>query len=287
MPETVPVRENNAIDEIAFVLQFKEFFSGKELVKELINLHTELEESLPSYDITNSFMFQVGAQPIENVRPDKQIGVVCYKLSDKDPNRHEWALRVDANKIIVTCSEYTNWDEVSKRAVRYLRAALFKVNLEDNPVVEIGYQCVDKFICPDENFSFGDLFENEPEYLTPHIVQNTPEAWHVHQGWFEKLTSVTAARMLHNLNINMHHKQHIENGVPTEDRHREAIVSHLIRIQNVKSFEKGSDENLVGKKAVEANYLTAVLNEAHDSNKKVIKKLLCKDMRQKIGLQDV
>ncbi|MDO6422883.1 hypothetical protein [Saccharophagus degradans] len=284
MTNTKPVRTDNAIDEIAFVLQFKSFFSGDQFVKDLIDLHIELKEGLPKYDITNGVMFQVGAQQGQNIQPDKQIGIVCFKRSETDPNRHEWALRVEANRIAVTCSEYKSWNEVSTKAKSYLRAALGKVNLKDNPIVEVVYQCVDKFTCEHQNITFDELFDGGSELLTTHITREMPEAWHIHQGWFEALDKVSA-RMLHNLNINMHHKQFVNNGIPNQEQVHEAIVSHLIRIQNTESLELKSEGDVLGKDS-EDGYLENVLECAHTANKNVIKKLLAKNMLETIGLQD-
>lgn len=284
MLNTKPIRADNAIDEIAFVLQFKSFFSGEEVLKNLIDLQSELKEDLPDYNITSGFMFQFGAQQGQNIQPDKQIGIVCFKRSKNEPNRHEWALRVEANRIAVTCSEYTKWEEISTKAKGYLRAALNKVSLKDNPIVEIVYQCVDKFICQHKNIAFNDLFKSDSEFLTAHITRDTPEAWHIHQGWFEPLDSVSA-RMLHNLNINMHHKQFVNNGTPTQLQVHEAIVSHLMRVQNTENLELTSENDLFGNDS-EAGYLVYVLENAHAANKDVIKKLLSKKMLETIGLQD-
>ncbi len=259
MSKTKPVRKDNAIDELAFVWQFNAFFSSKEEVdKVLTDLHLELKETLPDSNITRNPMLE-------------QIGVICFKRSEKDPNRHEWALRVEANRIMVTCSEYTNWKAVSTKASEYLRAARTKIKWTDNPITEIVYQCADKFVCPDDNIVFNDVFFRDSEYLTPHISRNTPEAWHVYQGWFEELSSVSA-RMLHNLNINVYHGPFIDNGTPTQHRSHEATVNHLIRIL------LGSDKKETG--------FSTLLDAAHDSNKKVLKKLLCQEMLQTIGLKD-
>lgn len=284
MPITEPVRQNNAIDEIAFVLQFKTFFPNDELVKNILDVRSELKGELPDFDITNAVMFQVNPSQAESIIPDKQIGIVCFKRSGKDPARHEWALRVEANRIFVTCSEYTNWNQVYSSAIKYLRAAASKIDLNANPVVEVVYQCVDKFICRDGDIVFGDLFSKDSEYLTRHIISNTPDAWHVHQGWFEGLSNIPA-RMLHNLNINMHHQHLVEKGMVTGKGQHEAIVSHLIRIQNTSEVEIKSLESLVGSEDGNGGYFKLVLENAHKTNKDVVRKLLSQEMLIRVGLE--
>lgn len=283
MSSTCPIRESNAIDEIAFVLRFKKLFSGEEFIKDLIDLHLELKSTLPSYDITSGVTFHVSPQLNENIRPDKQLGIVCFKQSEHDSNRHEWALKVEADRIIVTCSEYTSWEEVSCKAAQYLSAAVAKVSLQNNPIVEVVYQCVDKIVRKNDDIVFEDAFSSDSIYLTPHIIESTPESWHIHQGWFESLDQVPA-RLLHNLNINVQHSQFFNEGLPQYKRH-EAIVSHIVRIQNTGNveLELSTKEELLGNGS-KSSYLDNVLRSAHEANKEVVRRLFSESMKEKIGL---
>ena len=280
MSKTTPIRSENAIDEIAFVLQFKTFSSSEGFLESLIELHSALKETLPDYNIVNGATLDPQGESMRY-----QTGVIFFKRSEEDASRHEWALRVDADQIIVTCSEYTNWGEVSEKAISYLSAATAKFNLAENPIIEIIYQCIDKFTCPNEIIALKDIFRNESEYLTPYIIENAPEVWHIHQGWLEKLDNITA-RMLHNLKINMRHRPQAENEATTQDKVHEMAISHLIRIQKTNNIQSKNKDSSSGKKNSESeNYLRSALDSAHNSNKNTIKKLLCQDMLQKIGLE--
>ncbi len=277
-----PFRKSNAIDEIAFVLQFRSFISSNEFVKNLIVSDLGLKKELPDYDIISSFTIQVGEQqaqstPSNQPTPGNHIGIIFFKKSENDPKRFEWSLKVENNRIVVTCSEYTDWAEVSTKAKTYFREVLAKFSFEDNPIVEITYQCLDKFICrgsqDGETIAFEGLFDFNSGFLTKKIITENPHAWHIHQGWFET-SGRLSAQMLHNLNLNMSSKRPFALN--------EASVSHLIRVHNLKL----TDENHLFGGASQAGYLTNVLKETHTANKEIISKLLCKPILKKIGMKD-
>jgi|GEM_PF-2534040 len=277
-----PVRQNNAIDEMAFAVQFKLPLAGEQFLKSFIDLATEVSDVLPKYEITNSVTFQLNAQQGSNQASHKPSGIVCYKMSQYVPNRQEWTLRVDNNRIVVACSEYSSWNKVSGQAKKLLFKALSKIDIQVNPIVEVVLQCVDKFETSDTDAIATDVFNENSVYLTKHVIENGGSSWHIHQGWFKNIDSIQA-KLLNNLNINTHKTQHIENGIVLQGQTiNEIIVSHLVRVQRTDNPELSNMTELT----TDDGYLAKAFDAAHDLNKKAIRDLLNNAMLDKIGLSN-
>ncbi|GAA6167851.1 hypothetical protein [Sessilibacter corallicola] len=277
-----PVRQDNAIDEIAFAVHFKLPLAGEQLLKDLIDLATEVSDLLPHYEITNSLTLQLNAQQSTNQTSTKPSGIVCYKKSEHVANRQEWTLRVDGNRIVVACSEYSSWGKVSSQAKELLFKALRKIDVKSNPVVEAVLQCVDKFEATDTNATAIDIFNADSAYLTKHVIENGGSSWHIHQGWFKDIDEIQA-KLLNNLNINTYNKQYSEKEIIVQGKTiNETIVSHLIRIQHTGNPELSNIEELTA----DDGYLAKAFDAAHDLNKEAIRDLLNNAMLDKIGLSN-
>lgn len=273
MSKTTPVREKNAIDQIAFVILFEKELDNKTLAK-LMSLEDELSSDLPHFEVPNTVQLFVDPQ---NMRMplSKPGGVICSKKSAVDPNRLEWSVNAEVNNIVVTCSEYTNWKEIKKKALNFLFTTSKKFNLKDNPIIEIVYECVDKFIFDgsQNEYRVDEVFNLHAAYLTPHVVNSNPYAWHVHQGWFSEHQDMVA---LHNLNLNSHK----QNGQSSH----ETVISHLVKIRK-KNGTKINDKHMLVGNSQEVGYLEKAMEVSHDLNKKILLNLLNERMLKAIGIK--
>jgi hypothetical protein len=278
-----PVRANNAIDEVAFAIHFKQRLDSEEFLVKLENLAHEIKDVLPEHEMINSFTVELSPLKGSNQTSEKPSGITCYKTSKNIPNRHEWSLRIDGERITVGCSEYSSWNDVSTQAKGLLSKALKKIDITSNPINEIAFQCIDRFESDTSEPTLADVFNISSIYLTKHLVESNESSWHVHQGWFTDSQEI-GTKLLNNLNINSHNKQYLENGVVVPGKAiNETIISHLVRIKNEGIIETSDINDLNGKDG----YLTKVFNAAHNLNKEAIKNLLNESMLLKIGLDDV
>jgi hypothetical protein len=277
-----PVRENNAIDEIAFAVKFTKQLDDANFDDKLNNLAETVKEVLPKSKPTIGIVYNVNIDDVngQTQTPQKRTGIVCYKPSKSNKHRQEWALRVEADRIIVACSEYTSWSDVSKKAKDLLLKALKIVNIQSNPIMEISYQCIDKFESPNTESTPVDLFNIDSIFLTKKLAESNKSSWHIHQGWFTKYEEIDS-ELLNNLNINRYNRQHEENGIAVEGVVKnETVINHLIRIQNEGIYEPADIDNLTD----EDSYLSKAYNKAHNLNKEAIQDLLNDKMLLKIGL---
>lgn len=276
MKEISPIRGSNAIDEVAFAVHFKNEFS-EDVASQMKGLESELSEALPNFEVLNILKMHLDNSHKPTAPVTRPSGVMLSKKSQNEEasGRLEWMLRVEENRIVAACSEYTSWNEVWGRAREFLLASIGKVNLDANPIVEIVFQCVDRFFydgSPDE-FKLDQAFNLDSDYLTGFVIKNKPPAWHIHQGWYED-SQLENARLLNNLNINAHGKR------SEEGRQYEVTISHLVKAQGaVIDKESPLHDKSDG-------HLDRMMAESHGINREILKSLLTTSLLNKVGLTD-
>lgn len=273
MSDYAPLKSNNAIDEMAFVLVFRDELDNTTLAS-LFNLKEELGDSLPDFEVVNSFKLVIDNQSPQ-MPVAKQGGVALSKKSLNTVGRLEWSLRIETNKITIGCSEFTNWKDIWPQAKHFLFCGLSKFDTTSNPVIEVIYKCVDKFIFGGEsgNYELQELFDVKSRYLSRNLTELDASAWHLHQGWFMFLQN-KQVKALHNLNIS---------GLKKSEMPHETIVSHLIKVRHIDDLPITDQDVLVGDGNT-PGYIERAIIESHEANKRVLKGLLNQRMLVAIGM---
>lgn len=275
MSNSKPIKSKNAIDEIAFMVFFKNEFDDVALDK-LFSLREELSGALPDSKVIDSVRLVVDKQSPQ-LPVTKPGGFVCGKYSATQKDRFEWSLRVDGNRVVVACSEFDDWDIIWPQARNYLFSVVDKFEeISKNPIVEVVFQCTDKFVTQDsETYSARDIFNPDSRYISPNIFMLNDSLWHLHQGWF-LYPSNGQVQALHNLNVTAQ-KQ--------EGSTHETAINHIVRISRADKAPITDKDAFLGSQGADDGYLSATMIEAHKSNKRVLLGLLNAEMLNLIDLQ--
>lgn len=274
MSSSKPLKSKNAIDEIAFIVLFEKELDDKTLFS-LLELQNEFASTLPSFDIVKVVKMHVDHQNPQ-MPVTKPGGILCSKPSEFQKDRVEWSVRVESNKILVACSEFDSWERIWPIAKEYLFTTVRKFNLLKNPVKEVVFNCVDKFIYQGdpEGYQVSDVFNLASRFLTKNVIDLNSPSWHIHQGWFLFPSSGTI-QALHNLNINVF--------TPDEKPH-ETTISHQIKVRRENGDPIKEIDLFLGVDGREG-YLERSMVQCHDSNKGVLQGLLCPEMLEAISLE--
>lgn len=271
MPRAVPVRSQNAIDEISFTVRLRDSLDDKTLVR-LMGLETELEEDFETFNILKAIELrppsEAPSMPIE-----RQAGVFASKASSTLEGRLQWSLRAESNIVTCACSEYTSWPEVSEKAIRYLSSALDKYDIGTNPVVEFVFECADKFTLEgsEEDYSISLAFNPNSKYLSQFVREQDESAWHIYQGWWEG-NSTAPLRMLNNLNLNAFN----------DGKVHQTVVKHSVRVMAKQAINGQSVSELFSS----SGFLGDSMQLTHESNKSVLLDLLSKEVIDSISLDN-
>ena len=132
MTQANPVGAGNAIDSVAFVLQFSRHFNEQE-VNALLSLQTALLTDFPRFDTTKSVSMRLPA--LGEAPQHSEVRISGVTLQRFQPSgKPEWTLQVNENQIVASCFRYARWNAVWQQSRRWLASTVERVATDDNPV---------------------------------------------------------------------------------------------------------------------------------------------------------
>ena len=269
-----PISTANAIDEIAFVVLFKENFD-RSTIEKIKELHSSLSAELTHIEPIKVMQVKVDSAAGESSTAFSQLsGYKLFKPSITKQGRFDWSLIVEGNNIVVGCSAYSRWNEVWPKARGFLEQAVTRIHGSGNAVVEIGFQCVDRFktdIRSEADYHVDQIFNSDSSFLTRAVFEKNQVAWHVHQGWFvESADSLRTGLVNLNISTNL------------ADMHI-TTINHVVKTKRTDGALVDTGE--LFNSDLSNSYIDLVINRAHSLNKEILLNLLNEDMLQKIGLR--
>ena len=264
--QSIPVRQDNAIDQIVFSLVFDKPFDSQ-VIERFILLKNNGIEGLPESEVTNSLTISTGSTQTSIARREIN-GVRFYKPPSDETrsaigeNRNEWDLLAQENQVQLICTLYTSWNDVWSTA-QYILGILNKCVSDDYGLNEFIVQVDDKFMCDkDIDYSIDDIFDRTSRYFNLNILE-AGEAWHIYQGWFENVDDM---RVLHNLNISTRRDDEM-NYIST--------IIHLMRTAFMAEEEIQLED-----------FINHAAQNAHQKSKQAMCSILNQEALNRIGLTD-
>ena len=270
----LPFHNNHSIQEAQVNLVFLGQFDQYAIEAARGVAQSELSEDFPQaaevrggtlqIDISNP----VGPAPVGNIASD----IVGFQLTKMQGNAQPARLLLlAANDLSIRIMDYQGWPVDLPLVLKYLNPILSSLPLAQNPVIGFGVRFIDSYTF---NGSASEaradlLFVRPNPYITPHTF-DSGQVWHCHTGWFDE---EKGERVLHNLNVT----SNIVDLASTVTIHHQSTVHLRVPRQSVATIlDPPNATNLLG--------LTKALNLLHSRNKEILGKMLVKEMRDKIRL---
>jgi uncharacterized protein (TIGR04255 family) len=270
MSDFLPAGGNNAIDNIAFVVQMARPFYERE-AQALLSLSAALGDFFPKIEPLQAVEFVLPApNSMAQQHNTKSSGVLLSKFDDG--GRLVWSLRVHNNQIAVTCSQYTRWNEVWPQSLKFIQCVSNVIEQTDNYVSALALQVIDRFEAKTLNeneYSIDEVFSTHSPYLT-NQARKSGAQWHVYQGWFKSFNS---HRLLNVLNLSS-----VQIGTTSN-----SIIDHTIQLQ-LDQLRQPLSWHLSAEPAGAGDDLERLFGALHAENKLVISQTLSKTQLEKIGL---
>ncbi|MCH9663211.1 MAG: hypothetical protein K0U66_06090 [Gammaproteobacteria bacterium] len=276
MLEPKPARANNSVDEVAFGVSLQTAEHGSRFVEHFINLPGELKDFMPECELINDVSVQFtsnGNPPSTSVH---RLGVMLSPKESDELGRKEWMLRVESDRVVVVCTQYSSWQKVSTMAVNILNSALNELDNSDRKVTNIIFQCSDAFTSTKSRLAASNIFSKNTSLIPQNIFAKNSHLWHAHHGWIDnKLKS----KFVHNLNIN------VGNNASSGKNNNTAVISHTATVSRTDTITISEFLNSYSGRQ-KLYYHQKVFNECHMQNKILMKDLLNKKILNRIGLTD-
>jgi len=224
-----PFNRNNAIKIAAIAIEFSDVFKESDYQNAISLYHKdkELVTELPRKQLQEAVTFQVNSpQAFQN---QALGGVIFDRLA---PNGlQEWAITMRHNSFIITCSEYSRWDEIWLKAKSFIEK--FTIIIKDMNVSAAGIEYVDEFYINEEDPTWKEfLFKTNNKYL-PSNINELNDLWHSHHGYFSNEGYLNELRTLTKIetdyvpeesdigktkiSIKSHHRSELQNLQTTTD----------------------------------------------------------------------
>jgi uncharacterized protein (TIGR04255 family) len=266
MSIVTPHNEKNAIKIAAFAFEFSEPIN-KLVIENAISLYEadkDMSTALPSKKLRQTLTIQIGgSQPPSPHAPEDISGVLFSSI--KPSGDVKWSVELSSEALIITCGDYTRWDEVWKETLVYFSKFATVLSGQKISLVTLEYQ--DEFII--DNTQEGDwkdaLFNKKTKYLSKNIFEIN-DFWHSHNGFFQK-GPTTGLRILNLINVDY--------------RQEEGVLKAIIQTQHkslLDDFLSVAEEEAQEK-------INTIIEENHAINKSIFLDLLSEEMCDSINLK--
>lgn len=258
-----PISEKHAIDVASFIVVFERPFETN-IIDSLLGLHDRLKTDYPTFNLTKTMEVNVTGNEVSQKIGVTSGGVLQNLRSDGRPI---WTLRVEGNTIMVSCTDYKRWGDISSKALDHIKAAIAFVNNGGNAASSLIHQIVDRFVTANKDeYDITQVFDTQSPYLTEQALK-AGKLWHVFQGWFDDKQELDG-KVLNVLNLSTAENPANITITTTIDH-----AAHL-RFDSPKALEELDDK-----------FIRKAFDELHESNKSIIKQLLTTDQLKAIKLQ--
>lgn len=258
-----PISEKHAIDVASFIVVFERPFETN-IIDSLPGLHERLKADYPTFNLTKTMEVNVTGSEIS-----QKVGLASGGLMQnlQPDGRPIWTLRVEGNMIVVSCTDYKRWEDISSKALNHIKAAIAFVKTDSNAVSSLIHQIVDRFVTANKDeYNINQVFNTQSPYLTGQAIK-AGKLWHVFQGWFEDRQEF-GGKLLNVLNLSTAESPANITITTTIDH-----AAHL-RFSSPKALEELDDK-----------FIRKAFDELHECNKSIIRQLLTNGQLKTIGLQ--
>lgn len=261
---------NNALLRVAFIIEFERNFSQEEL-QSVDNNHTDWKSSLPRRSVVKGGLVLNPQSPQINLDQSVIFGFK-YNLFNKDGTVRE-GLHLQDNKVIYLVGEYTVWNEVWPKATKILEPVL-QLLPESNKVISYSSEYTDLFLVQGDYFNNDptSLFRSDSDLIPKHIFKRKLN-WHSHTGYFEEIVTPVLHRHLTRLNIDIRDNNNRQQRELTMRLFHSITPPHKPLSQE--SLSLPEEITSIGLDNFRILHLKA---------RELLKKLLCNDMLEKIGI---
>ena len=265
----IPVKGNDAIEQVRVVLRFSDPLPGKFFD----NLIEQFKDSMKEFDLNNQSIQPSGGgveiKNTEQATEAKRSSLVIFdKLDENDRKIIHKSLFVNRIEVAYSTSEYSHWS-LFKKQYEPIIGKLLNIVGTTVDVSLLALEYWDRFISeePDEIANPVCAIPSLEGQIANDAVSNNKN-WHLHKGWFEA-SEKTKKDIL--VQQNLDGAQAIKN--QTNDFHRSIGIHNACTYRTI-------DKNC------ESRDLLVLLDELHEVSKRIFKEIITEELQKLVNIGD-
>ena len=220
-----PFSQKNAVKIVAFGINFSETISDIEI--------ETIIETIKEDKIFEDFYSTTSEEITTIISPDKVMQQKTSKAGIIFQN-NDWQINLSKNMLVVNCTNYTSWTEISKQMFIYIKSIL---KYTKKSISQITLEYLDEFQILDIKADWkSKLFVNNSKYLNNNI-KDIDDFWHINQGRYLKLDGIET-KVLDTINIKFFAEQKagLKNKV-------HLLCQHRVTFQEAKKYEDNIEDS--------------------------------------------
>jgi len=249
--------DTNAIKVIAFAIILEKELSLTELTRLIDRLkENETLKEFAENQIQHLVSMVIGQPNIP--KQESSIGGILF--NQKENNRVTWSLIVNKDSIIITCYNYSRWNNISVEALRYIDIVFKEL---DNNISQITLEYLDEFEVLNNTLNWKEsLFKHSCNYITPNIY-HLNDFWHISQGYFIELEDLED-KILDTVDINYFSDE-------TDNFKNKVNIRIQHRLQYITPFSYNQEN------------LKTYFNKIHNHSRNLFFKIIHNDIKDKLN----
>lgn len=286
------VQDGHAIVQAAFALELSSKLPPSD-IRELIALHTKLQESYPRRRETAGRRIGIGGN-IESGEITGQMGdleLTGFTFDSLKPNGEVLrAIGLNNNQFSVARADYESWDQTWGKEVREIFSLMLPILVKRADVISIHLQYHDRFLWEGASDAFtpGEVFREESAYLPVNAFESL-DLWHNYHGFFEYPSKPAKHQLLNVIEAQVTLSDG-QGALPPEGTLMAEIkISHRVTPGTEKAGGPAvplkSIGEILGEQDGESSLLDDYMNQMHDRNKSLLAGLINDQMCEKINLK--
>ncbi|ARL98128.1 TIGR04255 family protein [Burkholderia pseudomallei] len=202
-----PYSEKHAIKNVVFALEFSAPVQSDFLQSIRVgSINEQLQKELPRVIEQKALVFNFANAGTNLNLPaagsPQPLGGLSYDRL-RPNGEAEWAVVINQTMLLITCGAYSRWAGIWPTVKNFLLLMLPEI-LKVTSIGTLGLQYVDEFSStgPKDRFSLHEIFAKDSRFLPPNLI-NLQDQCHSHHGFFEKLDTPVAGKILTNINVDV------------------------------------------------------------------------------------
>jgi uncharacterized protein (TIGR04255 family) len=281
-------KARHAIVQAAFAVDFAAH-PTPQTIRELLALHSKLEEAYPRRKETKGRLIGIKAEAFETEELRPQVGEVTLSGFTFDSLRRngevERSITLNGNKLSITRADYVKWEKTWEE-VREVFALMLPVLLQRSDAIGFQLQYHNRFVWEGErsDFQAAQIFRKGSPFLAPNVFE-VPELWHSFHGYFEypdqphrhQLLNVVEVQLVPSENVGLEPNVGLVAEVKLSHK-----TSHGVERAGGRATSMKTVENVLG--AGDPGLLDAYMKEMHEKVRWLLARLIDDEMCDKVEL---